>query len=142
VDLNLIAQNVAAVASSISGVRGASPWEVDTIPATPYAVVGMSRAQIIPGDRQVTNMTMPLRLYVERIADSARDAKTTNTYVATFVTTFAKDQSLAAAVTDSYIAAWDSDVFYAIGGALYAAVDFTLSVTVHEHVVQALRTVI
>lgn len=141
-NLNTIAQNIAAVASSISGVRGASPWDVDTVPATPYVVVGMSRAQVIPGDRQVVNAQIPFRLYVERTADGARDAKGTNSYVNDFLTTFALDQSLGGAVTDATITAWDSDVFYAIGGATYAAVDFTLSVTVHEHVPQALRTLI
>lgn len=138
--LNSINQGIAAVASTITGVRGASPWEVDTIPATPYAVVGMGRSSVIPGDRTVINLQVPMRLYYERLADSARNAKDTLSMVGDFVTAFALDQDLGGAATDATLTAWDADVFYAIGGAEYAAVDFTVSVTVHEHIPQALRT--
>lgn len=141
-DLNLIAQSAIAVASSISGIRGGSAWDVDTIPVTPYVVAGMSRADVTPGDRTVVRGEIPIRLYVERMADSARDTNTVNSYVNTFITTFALDQDLGGHVTDATITAWDADRFYQVGGALYAAVDFTLSFFVDTHVPQALRTVL
>lgn len=137
-DLNLIHQEIAAVASTISGMRGASPWEVDTIPVTPYAVVGMSRATVITGDRTVTNIEFPLRLYVERVGSGDRDAQLTNSFIGTYQTSFASNGGLHGAVTHIYISGWDADRYYLIGSATYAAVDFVLTATVHEHISQSL----
>ena len=83
-------------------------------------------------------MDVPLRLYIERLSDASRDTQKADDFIATYITTFASNQSLSSAVQQCYITAWDSDVFYAIGGATHAAVDFTLSVSLHEHVTQHL----
>ncbi len=142
-DLVAITDNMATLAATISGIRGASGQETDTIPATPYVVIGLPIAhEVIPGDRTVTNMAIPVRLYIERVSDDKRDSRRAFAFVATFVTTFALDQDLSGTVQDCTITGWDTSKFDSVGGALYWVVEFTASVTVHEHVPQALRTVL
>lgn len=138
-DLLAISSNAANVARGIAGIRYAYAREQETIPGTPAVVVGMATsASVIPGNRQVTNFALPVRLYVERLADQPRDVATAYGYVSTFVTTYAVNQSLNGSVQDAYITAWDTGVYDEIGGALYSVVDFTLNVTVHEAVTQGL----
>lgn len=138
-DLVAISSSAADVARSIAGIRYSYAREVETIPATPAVMIGMATApEIIPGNRQVTNMHLPIRLYVERLTDQARDVTTTYGYVNSFVFAYASSQSLGGTVADAYITAWDTNVWDSIGGALYGVVEFTLSITVHETVHQSL----
>lgn len=142
-NLVTITDNIALVAASITGIRGAYGQEPDAVPGTPFVIVGLPRAfEVIPGNRTVTNMAIPVRLYIERLSDEKRDARIAYGYVATFITTFALDQSLGGTVSDCTITGWDTNQFDAVAGATYAVVEFTASVTVHEAVPQALRTVL
>ena len=142
-NLVTISDNIAAVASTLSGVRGASGQGLDTIPVTPYVVVGLPTGlNVIPGNRQVTNIDFPLHLYIERVSGEKRDIRALYNWIPTFVNAYAADQSLGNVVSDCYITAWDTNVVDTVGGEDYRVVDFTLSVTVHEAITQALRTVI
>lgn len=138
-NLYSIASSAADVARGISGIRYAYPTEVETIPATPAVVVGMAgNATVIPGDRQVTGFQLPVRLYVEAVSDIPRNVQTIYGYVNTFVATYALHQGLAGTVQQAYITAWETDRRYLVGGAEYHAIDFTLTVGVHEQVTQSL----
>lgn len=138
-DLVAISSNAADVARRISGIRYSYPREVDTIAATPAVMIGMATArEVIPGNRQVTNLDLPIRLYVERVSDQARDVTASYGYVNSFVFAYASSQSLGGTVDDAYVTAWDTNVWDSIGGAMYSVVEFTLSITVHETVHQSL----
>lgn len=142
-NLITITDNIATIAGTITGIRGASGQELDTIPGTPYVVVGLPKAlEVLPGNRQITNMAIPVYLLIERLSDQKRDLRVAYGYVPTFVTTFASNQGLSSALPtgtiDAYVNAWDTNTTYSIGGATYWAVDFTLYVTVHEPVTQSL----
>lgn len=136
-NLLTITDNIATVAATISGVRGASGQELDTIPVTPFVMVGLPRAfEVVPGDRQITNMAIPIWLYIERVSDQKRDLRVAYGFIPTFVTTFALNGSLSGAVTHIYITAWDPTLALEVGGSTYWAIEFTATVTVHEQVTQ------
>ena len=137
-NLITITDNVATVAASISGIRGATGQEPDSIPMTPYVVVGLPKALVIPGDRTVTTMDLPMYVLIERLSGAQRDLRIAYGFVPTFVTTFAVNQSLSGTVQDATITGWDTNTEYTIAGATYWAVEFTLTVGLHEHVPQKL----
>ena len=138
-DFAAIRTAIGDLSLEVTGVRKVYPRGADAVAVTPAVVVGMPRAdEVIPGNRQVTNMSIPFELLIERTADQARDSALLDSYVNLFVAKFAREQSLNDTVVMAYITEWDSGHFAEYGGATYAGVLFTLTVTVHETMTQAL----
>lgn len=141
-DFGAIRTAISDIALEVPGIRYGYPRGASAVAGTPAVVVGMAAAdEIIPGNRQVTNMRFPFELLIERTTgDLARDAAKYDTFVNLIVAKFAGDQNLNDTVTMAYVTAWDTDHFVEYGGATYAGILFTLSVTVHEVMPQGLRS--
>ena len=93
-NLITITDNIALVAATITGIRGANGQEVDTIPGTPWVVVGLPKAvQVINGDRTVVNMDIPIRLYVERLSTRS-PASSVPLFTSTILRQVARGESL------------------------------------------------
>lgn len=130
-DIDAIASFLATKAAGVAGVRGASARPVDTLPGTPYAVVGAVRSgSIIPGSWERVHMTFPVRLYVARTSDAARTASTVNGFVDSFIGAFRTGGSESGTVSSTLITSWDTDVYEQVGAELYQCVDFDIEVVV------------
>lgn len=128
-DVDAIASFIATKAAGVAGVRGASPRPIDTLPATPYAVVSPVRSgSVIPGSWERVHMTFPLRLYVARTADASRTASLVNGFVAAFIAAFRAGGTESSTVSSTLITSWDTDVYEEVGAELYQCVDFAIEV--------------
>ena len=106
--------------------------------ATPAVIVGEPRGEIVPGNRQVINLTIPVYLLVEAVSDQPRDTQKVDDLLNSFITTFAANQGLSGTVTWSYLTSFDTDYAVTIGAATYYGVSFTLTASTHETVTQTL----
>lgn len=132
---NDIAGFIANKAAGISGVRGASPNSIDTIPGTPWAYVGaVHQGSIIPGSWERTRMDYPLRLLIARTADAARNDQTVNSFVASFIAAFRSQGTESATVASTVITYFSTDYSETVGGEDYDGIEFTVEVVVNSAV--------
>ncbi len=123
---NALATAIVAKAAGITAMRGASDTVPDTIPASPWTVLG-SNAGTIEGGYRI-NYTFPLRCYVERTADAGRVAHTVNDLVDAFVAAYRDGLTLSGTVAESRITAWNSDLYAEVGKSEYQVIEFSLLV--------------
>jgi hypothetical protein len=129
---NAVCTAVAAKAAGIAGMRGTSALLPDTIPSSPWLIVGSHAAAYDAGPMDHIHYTFPLRCYVERAPDSARTQATVNDLVDAFVTAYRNGLTLGGTVTEARITAWNTDLYAEVGSALYQVVEFTLLVVVTD----------
>lgn len=131
-DITAIRVQIATVAGTVSGVRSASPRELDAIPPTPCFEVGSPSGSLSPGNRQVATLDFPMRLYVARVADESRTVKTIDDLFNATLVAFAAAMTLSGTVTECYISHFDFDRFYEVGREAYRAIDFNVRVVARE----------
>jgi len=131
---NAICVAVAAKAAGVAGIRGTSPRPPDTIPASPWAVVGSHHAESAGGTlgRRRIDYTFPIHAYVERTADADQTSTVINNLVDAFVVAFEAGITLSGTVAKAEIVQWNTDLYAEVGQAQYQVIDFTLSVLVQE----------
>jgi hypothetical protein len=121
---------IAAKASTIVGLRGYSGALPETLPASPWLIVGSHRATYEAGNMDKIRYTFPLRCYVERTADAARTQTTINGMVDAFVTAYRNGLTYGSTVAEGRITGWNTDLYTEVGEASYQVVEFTLTVLV------------
>jgi hypothetical protein len=125
---NTLAAAVVAKAAGIAGMRGTSPTAPDTIPASPWTIVGAHQAVM---DGITTHITFPLRVYVERVTDDARTQAVVNDLVDAMVAAYWDGITIGGTVAQARIVAWNTDLWNPdIGGVAYQVPEFTLVVTI------------
>ena len=130
---NTIASQIATTVAGVTSVQACSPTPVDSIPATPFGVVGPPKGQLFqPGSWERLLLQFPLRIYVSRIASADRDQTTTNDFLDNFLTAFRTGITLGGNVQQCVIVSWDTDRFYTVNNEDYQAIDFVLSVEVER----------
>lgn len=127
---NALAAAVAAKAATITGMRGTSATIPDTIPATPWTIVGDHAGTIDAGNMDKIRYTFPIRCYVERTADAGRESATINGLVDAFVTAYRNGLTYSGTVAEGRITAWNTDLYAEVGQGRYRVVEFTLFVLV------------
>jgi len=127
---NALATAVALKGAGIAGLRGYSAVVPDTIPASPWLIVGSHAATYEAGNMDKVRYTFPLRCYVERTSDSARTQTTINTLVDGFVTAYRNGLTYGGTVAEGRITNWNTDLYAEVGNASYQVVEFTLFVLV------------
>ena len=126
---NALATAVAAKAAGITAIRGSSAVVPDTIPASPWLIVGSHAASAELGGWKIT-YTFPLRCYVERAADSARTGVIVNDLVDDFVAAYWNGLTYGGTVAEGRITSWNTDLYTEVGEAFYQVIEFTLQVVV------------
>ena len=129
---NALATAVAAKAVSITGMRGTSAVVPDTIPASPWLIVGSHSATYEAGNMDRIRYTFPLRCYVERTADAGRTETTINDLVDAFVTAYRNGLTYGGTVAEGRITGWNTDLYADVGESKYQVVEFTLFVLVTD----------
>ena len=128
-----VAQYIATTAGAISGMNGSSAFPVDSIPTTPYTVVGPHTGTLPqPGSWEQRILYYPVRCYVARIAGSTYDQQPVNTMVDNFITAFRSGITHSAGVTQIIIQSWNTGLFEVIGNETYQVVDFTFRVDIFQ----------
>lgn len=134
-DVSTIAQFVATKAAGVSGIRGASPSPVDTLPGTPYAVVQPVRTgSVIPGSWERVHMTFPLRIYIGRIADAVRTQGLINPFVNDVLAAFRTSGTESGTVASTLVTTWESDLYEVVGSETYQVLQFEVEVIVNNAV--------
>lgn len=123
---NALCTAVAAKASTVTALRGYSAVVPDTIPSSPWLIVGSHSATYEAGNMDKIRYTFPLRVYVERAADSARTQVVVNDLVDAMVTAYRNGLTYGGTVAEARVTAWNTDLYVEVGGALYQVVEFTL----------------
>jgi hypothetical protein len=126
---NQISTAIAAQAAGVAGMVGGSATPLDTIPNTPYAVVGPSSGRIDqPGSWERLYWTVPWRCYVARISNGALVQTDVNDLLDLILVTFRTGITLGGLVSQSVIATWQTDRYYTVGIEDYQAIDFVNTV--------------
>ncbi len=132
-DVNAIAQFIANKAAGVSGVRGASPGPVDTIPATPYAVVlPVQDGSIIPGSWERRRMHFPVWLLIGRVADAARNQSSINGYVENMLATYRTSGTESGTVASTVVTTYRTDQYVTVGAEDYQFLEFIVEVVVNS----------
>ncbi len=130
---NQIATGLAALAASVTGMTGCSPVPVETIPNTPYGVIGPPKGSLLqPGSWERLLLQYPMRIYVCRVGTPDRDQVVVSDLVDLFLVTFRTGIELGTIVTEAIIKTWDTDRFYTVGGEDYQAIDWLVGVEVER----------
>lgn len=127
---NALATAIAAKAAAIAGMRGTSAVTPETIPATPWTVVGPHSAAYEAGPMDKVRYTFPLRCYVQRTSSAERVQVTANDLVDAFVTAFRNGLTYGGTVAEGRITSWDTDLYATVGEAEYQVIEFSLFVLV------------
>jgi hypothetical protein len=127
---NALATAVAAKATSVTGVRGSSAAVPDTIPASPWVVVGPHSGTIEAGNMDRIRYTFPLRAYVQRTADDARTQTAINDLVDAMITGYRNGLTYGGTTADCHVTAWNTDLYAEVGEAFYQVVEFTMTALV------------
>lgn len=128
---NALATAVAAKAAGITGLRGYSAAVPDTIPASPWLIVG-SHSATTELSGTVTTFTFPLRCYVERTSDSARTQVIVNDLVDDFVAAYWDGLTYGGTIAVGRITGWNTDLYAEVGQADYQVVEFTFTALVRD----------
>ena len=128
-----IAAAVATKVGAVSGIRGSSPRDPDTIPVTPWAVVALPRITISAGSWETMDIEFPLRMYAARVSDGARVTQvaydTFDDVMAALRTGIQYGLSVQG-VAQGLLDDVEFDKFWEVGGEIYQGWEGTLTVTV------------
>lgn len=127
---NALATAVAAKAATVTALRGYSAVVPDTIPASPWLIVGSHSAAYEAGPMDRIRYTFPLRVYVERTADAGRTQTIVNGLVDDMVTAYRNGLTYGGTVAEGRITGWNTDLYAEVGDGFYQVVEFTLFVLV------------
>lgn len=128
---NTTATNLASALAAISGVRGASSVPPDTIPGTPYCVVGAPKGKLTPGSWEIIEYTFPVDYLIARTSSEDRDQKTINDALDAVIAAFRSGITLSGAVDYALIDTFDTEKFYkGPGNEDYQSIQFTVQVLV------------
>jgi hypothetical protein len=127
---NALATAIAAKAAAIATMRGTSATVPDTIPATPWAVVGPHSATYDAGPMDKIRYTFPIRCYVQRTSSAERVQVAANDLVDAFVAAYRNGLTYGGTVAVGRIQSWDTDLYAEIGEAAYQVIEFSLFVLV------------
>lgn len=120
---------------TVANVRKSFSEHPASIPITPAIVVGQPKAQITPGNRQLTLLTQPFRVYVGKI-DDARTEALINPLAQGCLNALAPISSAMPSnslLWNSITAIeFDTDKYYEVSGVSYQAIDFTLHMSISE----------
>ena len=133
-DINAIAQWVATTAQGADPqIRGSSPEPLDTIPGTPYAVVGPpGEITVLHGSWERVHIPYPLRVYVGRLADASRSTKTVNSMIGNLIAAFRLGGTEGGTVASSLLDGIRSDLYEDLGSERYQVIDATVNVVVND----------
>lgn len=131
-DANAIATWIASTAAGVSGMVGASSTPLDTIPNTPYAVVGDPKITIVPGSWERVHLAYPMRVYVGRMAGAGRDATTVRSLINGLIAAFRLGGTESGTVASSLLTDLDTNLFEDLGGTSYRVMDGTVEVVVNS----------
>jgi len=130
---NQIGTALATKVAAIAGMAGASATPVDSIPNTPYGVVGPPSGRLEPGNWETITAVYPLRIYIGRTSDAARTQTDANDFLDLFIAAMRAGITLGiAGVSAALLSSWNTDRFYPIGGEDYQAVDATVTVEIDQ----------
>ena len=128
---NLVATALAADASAVATISGASATPVDTLPNTPYVVIGPPRGTIITGSWERLFIVYPMHLFYARTSTADRDQVALNDLVDLFISGFRTGITQGVAgVVEAVIASWDTNKVQDVGGESYQLVEFLICVEV------------
>lgn len=131
-DTNALATAIAAKAATIATLRGQSAVIPDTIPASPWLIVGSHSATYEAGNMDRVRYTFPLRCYVERTADAGRTQTTVNGLVDAFVTAYRNGLTYGGTIAEGKITGWNTDLYAEVGDGFYQVIEFTFAVLVTD----------
>jgi len=132
-DANAIATWISNTAAGVLGIRGASPTPLDSIPVTPYAVVGpIAGATVIPGSWERVHLPYPLRIYVGRISGAGRDDNLVLSLVNGLIAAFRFGGTESGTVASSLLTHFDTALMEELGGTAYRVIDATVEVVVNS----------
>lgn len=134
-DVQAIADSLSATAAAIATVRGASSQPVDTIPATPYAVVGaVENGTVIPGSWERTRMRFPLWVYWARTQDAARVQKGLNPFVNSVIAAYRSNGTQGGTIASALVTEWTTNKYDTVGAEEYQVCEFWIEVVVNSAV--------
>ena len=128
-----VAQYIATTAAATSGMTGASAFPLDSIPNTPYTVVGPHTGTLpAPGSWEQRVLYYPVRVYLTRLPKSDDVQSLANTTVDNFIAAFRSGITHSAGVTQIIIQSWNTGLFEEVAGEVYQVVDFTFRVDIFQ----------
>lgn len=129
---NQIAVALAAIGGSVAGVNGSSPVPVDTIPSTPYFLVGPPKWTQVGGSWEVREYHYLCRLLIARLSTEDRDQTAINDLLDLVDAAFRSGITLGGALTvaSTLILSANTDKFYAVGTQEYQSIDMDVQVIV------------
>ena len=119
---------IAAIAATVTGVVGTSANVPETIPATPWAIVGNHHATFAAGANERIDYTFPVRFYVERVASDAQTSTVINGLIDAMMVAFRTGMTLGGIVDGLYITDWNSDLYAEVGGSRYQVLEANVHV--------------
>jgi len=130
---NQIGTALSVKVAAIGGMAGCSATPVDSIPNTPYGVVGPPSGRLEQGNWETINAIYPLRIYIGRTSDAARTQTDANDFLDLFIAAMRVGITLGiAGVSAALLDSWNSDRFYSVGGEDYQAVDASVRVEIDQ----------
>lgn len=128
---NLVANALAADAAAVAGVIGSSAVPVDSLPNTPFVVVGPPRGQITTGSWERLFIVFPMHLFYGRLSSADRDQVAINDLLDLFIAQFRTGITMGVAgVVEAVIASWDTNKEQDVAGESYQLIEFQVSVEV------------
>ena len=128
-----VATAVAATVAGVSGMRGCSSVEVDSVPATPYGAVGLPSISVTPGMWENVNYTWPVRIFIARVADGPRNAAAAYDLFDLLVAAFRlgiQEGLAASGVCETLLESVDLNRFLTVGGEDYQMLDLKVTTKV------------
>lgn len=128
---NTAAANLAAaLAAEVAGLRGASATPLDTLPGTPYAVVGAPKGNVTPGSWEIIEYIFPVDFLISRTVSEARDQVACNDLLDLVMVSLRTGISLSGAVAYILPGNFDTNTFYTIGSEAYQSVRMELTAAI------------
>lgn len=130
---NSIATALATKLAAVSGMVGAAPTGTDTVPDTPYAVLGPAHGTVGPGGWETESIVFPLTVFVSAIVegqDSLAAAYDLKDAIQTALRSGIALGLAGSGVAQSVLTDWTTDgVYTELGGQTYQALEGTIEVT-------------
>lgn len=131
---NSIASALATKLAAVSGMVGAAPTGTDTVPDTPYAVLGPAHGLLDPGSWETEVVEFPLTVFVSAIVEEQDSLAAAYDLKDAIQTALRSGISLGlggSGVAQSLLTEWTTDgVYTEMGGQSYQALEGTIAVTV------------
>jgi len=133
-DIIGIQTQLATILTGVGGVAQTFAQQPSVMNKTPSLVVGQPHGKTATGSPQVTAVTVPVRVYVARIADEARAAAIVTPLVNAVIAALAPYNANAGYWNVVETVEWDTCKYYEVAGASYIAVDFEIGLIVIDTV--------